>query len=355
VPVRELDDASLRSLTVTSAEGAFVREAGGTQVFLLTERGRKAVVDPAMVPASVPEMPAAALALFADAGPLAAGTFVKGSTSGTVSALHAGQLRGISSWSDLIALNGGNPVPQILTLDQRIADLLPWGATQRGPGTLVVAPRNATVYFVDGYDQLIPVGSFTVTAELGATRLLAVTNADVDAYTVRPGVITTVVECGGVRYWGIGGKLYRVGADAATAYPALPVTTTDPVTCGVLPKADGELSRFLRAANGTIFYVDAGTKRPISSYAAYLALGGTSANTIAASAVALAHIPTGALLSSPAQLSGAGMSGTSMSGTSMSVPLDQPAVEDDPAAVEETDPTTDAATEPDSDTDGAGQ
>jgi hypothetical protein len=302
LPVRPLDEASMRFLTTSSATGAFVQEAGGSRVFLLTGQGKKVVTDPAMAPASVPQMPAAVLGLMPDAGTLDAGTFVKGSTSSTVFALRAGQVRGIGAWADLIALNGGDPAPRILVTDQRIADLLPRGPMQRGPGTMVVSPRNATVYLVDGYDGLIPVSSFTVTGELGASRLTAVPATDIDAYTVRPGVATVALECAGTRYLGIGGKLYTVGADVAAHYPALTYTTVDATTCAALAKG-GALGRFLRDSNGTIFYVEDGLKRPITSIGTYLALGGNGSNTIQASAYTLSLVPNGALLSSVAQLS----------------------------------------------------
>ena len=53
VPVRELDDASMRFLASSgSAPGGVVKKTeGSSRVFLLTERGKKIVSDPAMLPA----------------------------------------------------------------------------------------------------------------------------------------------------------------------------------------------------------------------------------------------------------------------------------------------------------------
>ena len=299
VPVRELDDASLRFLTTTSAPGVLVKDAAGPQAFLLTEQGKKLIADAAMLPATVPQMSAATLALFPDAGTLAAGTFLKGSSDASIYALTAGQRRGIGAWADLVALSGGNASPPFLTIDQRLADLIPAGPLQLGPGSLVVSPRNATVYFVNGPSELLPVGSFAVTTELGANRLVRVSDADIDAYSVRAGQVTTAVDCAGTRYLGLGGKLYKLTADALAHYPALPYTAIDATTCAALTKA-GDLTRFLRDANGTIFFVESGVKRPIGSYGVYLAHGGTAANTIQASSFALSLIPNGPVLSSAA-------------------------------------------------------
>ena len=89
----------------------------------------------------------------------------------------------------------------------------------------MVSPRSATVYFVNGLAELIPVPSFAVTGELGATRLVRVADADMAAYTVRPGAMTTAVDCGGTQYLGLGGKLYTVGAMAAHYGSATPAWT----------------------------------------------------------------------------------------------------------------------------------
>ncbi|CCG04981.1 peptidoglycan recognition protein [Blastococcus saxobsidens] len=293
LPVRGLDDSSMRVLTIGSAPGAVVRESGGSRVFLLTEAGKRVLADPAMVSAGTPVIPAAALALLPDAAPVEAGTFVKGSGAGTVFALRAGQLRMVSSWAGLVALNGGGADPRILSIDQRVADVLPRGAQQLVPGGLVVAPRSSMVYLVNGVAELVPVGSFAVTDELGVSRVSRVSDSDVEAYALRSAPVSTVVECAGTRYLGLGGKLYRFGATAGTHYPALPVTSLDALTCAALPKAPGELTRFLRAGDGTIHYIDNGLKRAIPSYGQYQAMGGTVANTIQVSGYALSLIPTG--------------------------------------------------------------
>ncbi|WP_324274279.1 hypothetical protein [Blastococcus brunescens] len=292
LPVRLLDDVSLRQLPRVGVPGAIVREAGGSGVFLLTEAGKWHLTDPAMLPAAPPEMPASVLGYFPDAGTFSGAGFVKGSASGTVYVLREGKRRSVSSWPDLVALNGGDPAPSFLTIDQRVADLLPAGPAQLGPGALVFSPRSPTVFFVNGRSELIPVGSFSTTLELGATRLVQVGDVDVAAYTVRNSGIGTAIDCGGTRYLGLGGKLYRVGTDAAAHY-TLYDTAVDPAACAALPKAAIDLTRFLRAADGTIFYMENGLKRPIRSIEAWVALGGTSANTIQATGFALGLLPTG--------------------------------------------------------------
>jgi hypothetical protein len=162
-----------------------------------------------------------------------------------------------------------------------------------GPGSLVLAPGRSTVYFVNGATELIPLPSFSVSGELGATRLVPVTAGDVAAYTARSTRLSTAVDCAGTRYLGLGGKLYQVGAAVAGHY-RLTYTPVDAVACRALPKAPIALTRFLRARTGTIYLIENGTKRPIRTYATYTALGGTRANTIQTSDFALSQIKTGA-------------------------------------------------------------
>ncbi|MGY1605533.1 hypothetical protein, partial [Geodermatophilus sp. SYSU D00815] len=246
--------------------------------------------DASMLPGSVPEVPAAVLAALPEDGSLAAGTFVKGSQGAGVYALAGGARRAVSSWADLVALAGG--APSIVTVDQRLVDLLPVGPAMLGPGSLVVAPRSAAVYFVNGRSELVPVLSFATTGELGALRLVRVADADLDAYAVRSAPIGTAVDCGGVRFLGLGGKLYEVPAAVAAEY-RLAFTPLEAAACANLPRAAVPLDRFLRDAGGGIYHVEGGVKRLIRSWNDYLALGGTASNTIAASAYALSLIPTG--------------------------------------------------------------
>ncbi|MCU1615989.1 MAG: exported protein of unknown function [Frankiales bacterium] len=296
LPVRSLDDAGLRQLTTSVLPAPLVKEAVGQTVYLLTGQGKRQVTTATMVSPSTPTVNAAFLGYIPDAGTLDAGTFLKGSANGTVAVLDGGLFRPVSTWSDLVALSGGNRAPAILSIDQRLADLLPTGPTQLGPGALVVSPHSATVYLVNGRTQLVPVASFATTAELGATRLVRVGDDVLAAYTVQTSAISTAIDCAGSQYLGLGGRLYPVGPDMIPVF-GLSYLGLDPAVCSALPTATRGLARFLRAASGTIYYVDAGTKRPIGAFGTYLTLGGTGANTIQVSDFALSLIPTGAAAS----------------------------------------------------------
>jgi hypothetical protein len=160
------------------------------------------------------------------------------------------------------------------------------------PGTLVKSPDNGTVYLTDGAGSRLTVGSFTTTAELGATRLVVLPAADLAGYALRPGGITTAVTCGTDRYLGLSGRLHPVTPAAADAYRLTAFTPLDPTTCAALPRSTQPLDRFLRTPEGTIYHVTGGTKRPIGSWSAYLGLGGTAANTLPVTTTSAALVPT---------------------------------------------------------------
>jgi hypothetical protein len=82
-----------------------------------------------------------------------------------------------------------------------------------------------------------------------------------------------------------------VPAVAALVSPTY--TAVDPSVCAALPSG-GDLTRFWLRADGTVFYLDNGVKRPIASYAAYVGLGGVG-KALRASAYTLSLVPTGPL------------------------------------------------------------
>ncbi|CCG04988.1 reprolysin-like metallopeptidase [Blastococcus saxobsidens] len=295
LPVRALDDASIRRLMSAAVSSPVVKEAGGSATFLLTETGKKHVSDPGMLPVSVPEVSAAFLSLFPDAGTFGGAGFLKGSTGSAVYVLDEGRRRSVGSWSALVRL-AGDASPAILTVDQRLVDLLPAGPAQLPPGELVVAPSAATVYFVNGRDELLRVASFATTTDLGVTRLSPVADAAVAAYAVHGSGLSTAVTCEGTRYLGLGGRAYPIDDPAVADAYRLSYAVLDPGACAALPRGARALNRFLLGAEGTIYWIEDGAKRPIRSWETYVQMGGTSSSAISAGPAALSRIPTGSPL-----------------------------------------------------------
>lgn len=292
LPSRPMDAASLALLTRTTAMAPLMRATSGTTTYLLTTAGKVTLTDAGVAGTSAPVAAPGALELVPAAGSASAPVFVKTQDNGTVYMLRSGELRPIRSWTDLVRINGGDGNPAVATIGAATAGLLPAGPTQVAPGTLVVAPDSGTVYLADGLDSRVTVGSFAVTNELGATRLISLGSADVARYALAPGVLSTAVQCGSSTYLGLGGVLMTMPNALVPVY-GLPVTTLDPSTCAALPHSTQVLDKFLRTSDGTIYAMDSGRKRPIRSYATFLAMGGTAATTVSVSDFTASRFPTG--------------------------------------------------------------
>jgi hypothetical protein len=294
LPVRKLDPASMAALPTTARMGVLAADSGRSSAYLLHQGGRMRL-DPAVVsPAELVALSETTMGLFTDTGAFAANQFLKGADDVAVYRFADGRLHRIRAWVDLVALNRG-ATPSIVTVDGSTVRALPRGPDQLGPGSLVVTTASPTVYLVDGLDRLVPLRSFGPSSALGATRLYRVAPADLEGRTVTSEALTGAVQCGTQKYLGISGRLHRAAETVAREY-GYQHLALDATTCAGLPVAAEPLGRFLSSATEpTIFYVQGGSKRPIRSWATYVMLGGTTANTIRADAYTLGRLPTGPL------------------------------------------------------------
>jgi hypothetical protein len=291
LPVRAMDTVSLRTVPRATPVVPLMRDDRGRTV-LLTTAGRVVVSDAAAAGTSAPAAPAGLLDRVPDAGATSGPVFVKTEDDGTVYILRSGELRALRSWTDLVIVNGGDGDPRIHTIGRGTAPLMPAGPTQVAPGTLIIAPDDGTVYLADGMDGRVTVGSFAVTDELGVTRLMWLGSSDLARYRLRPGMLSTAVQCGPSRYLGLGGTLTPV-PDAMVPVYGLTFTSLEASTCAALPRRSAPLDRFLRTPDGTIYFMQDGRKRAFRSYGAYVGAGGTPANTLQVSDFTASRFPTG--------------------------------------------------------------
>jgi hypothetical protein len=289
----EMDAASLARLHVAVRLEPFIRRPSpNSGVIFLSSAGAHRVVDWEAAPQDAPIVPAYAYAGVPDADldSIYAPFLLKGADDGTVSVVRQGRTRGIRSWTDLVRL-AGTDTPTILEVPGAMARLLPQGPLYDPPGTLVKTAGDGTVHMLDGEGHRVTVSTFAVTAELGATRLVVVPDAEIAARAPRDGVLRTIVACGDTTYVGLGGRLWPVASADRVHFPA--GQQLDPATCAALPRSDRPAPRFWRTVDGTIYQVVDGTKRPIGSMARYEQLGGTPATTLGVSDFAASQLRTG--------------------------------------------------------------
>jgi len=209
--------------------------------------------------------------------------------------LSGGVKHPISTWAALLALNEGRS-PFVATMRSAVGARYTTGHAALEPGTLAKASNSADVYLVDGLDRKTRVPDFAVTAELGLGRSFAtVAPATMDGYRRAAGDLSLLVRCAGVTSLATQGRVVTLSTPGSTG---LPVTDLSASTCRTLDRASGSVagSVFVRGASAaTVYLLQGGQARPVSSWDRLVALAGTTSPTITTlGGPALARIPVGA-------------------------------------------------------------
>jgi hypothetical protein len=223
--------------------------------------------------------------------PVTGQAFVLGAGNPTVYGVKGGTASGVPTWSALLALNGG-ATPQILPITAETLATIPIGAPYLAPASLVRSAGNPTIYLVDGADRMVAVASFATTAALGVNSWSPASDASIAKYTSTT-TLTRLVTCNGASYFAAGGRLNALSGTGATGFPA---TELSGGTCSTLPQGGAPLSRvFVKTANdSTVFFVEAGTRRPISSWNRAVELnGGPAVTVLVDSPNGLSDVPVG--------------------------------------------------------------
>lgn len=144
-------------------------------------------------------------------------------------------------------------------------------------GSLIYAAEDHRVYVVDG-DDLLYVPSFTYSEAWGLggfSQTRQVPKTVIDSYASKTGRLdTTTLQCGDTTYAAIGGTVYRLdGPDDAPSFGSR-VGRVDSGLCARFSVADETVSSFLEDADGTVYFVDAGTLRHVPDEGTLTSLGG---------------------------------------------------------------------------------
>ena len=265
--------------------------APGTAV-VLSSAGRLTITGGGYSVAAAPVPVAAALiASYVSGVAIAPGSFIKGPDRADVFVVMPTDLRAIAGWNALLALSPTGDVV-ITTVPRAMIDRFTLGTVALTSGTLVRSPGDATVYLVNGVTNKIPLSSFEFTEAAGFNQLSFHNQDHIDAYPTSPVLAGFGWVCDGVKYLGAGSALNPVSAETAANYP-FGWVELDPFVCAKA-KFGAEASTFIRTADGSIYQVVAGVKRPIASMAVFVALAAGKPWLTVSSAFA-GSIPTGPL------------------------------------------------------------
>ncbi|MGB4762509.1 MAG: hypothetical protein WBP12_04110 [Candidatus Saccharimonas sp.] len=284
-----LDSLSLDKLTLGSVVSSLIKDEG-SNVYLLTPDGKKLIPNAQSFPSNnVTTLPSQLISQLSGSGSLSNPSLVKSYDNDTVYAIVNGQKRPLVAMEDLKSITG-QASPYIAWLSNDFINSIPTGNIIVGAGRLVKTPTSATVYMTDGYDKLIPMSTFDPALDMGVPlSIRVISDSILSKYSVDNTILSSYVSCGGNTYITIGGYLYPATLSGKTA------RVLQAQTCNVLSMRS-VLPGFLLAPNGTIFQLQSGVIRPISSWSTYASLSASGGATIGATYSTLTLFTQGPIL-----------------------------------------------------------
>ena len=295
LPHSSLDEASIPIGQKTTGFTGFMAD-GSSNRYALLDSGKVALTAPSTWTATYTTASSQLLSALANSTEPLNNQLVKKASNSTVYYVTGAQKRPITSWDDLIGLHA-TPFG-INTLPDTELNAIPDGSVMYAPGRLVKSANSSTVYVVKSANELFPISSFTYPSELGLSfSILTMSQADLSTYTVLP-LLQSKILCGSTYYVGNLGQVFALSSAQLTQYGLSSSDFTNVTNaCLNAPVSSRSLDNFIRISNGTIYKVENGTKRAITSYGAYQANGGNGQNTIQVSDYFAGLIAPGANIS----------------------------------------------------------
>lgn len=264
---------------------------GSETIQILADSGSIAIGEPGLALPLVPLTVSQRLIdLYQVAAPLKAGDAIKATVGGTVYVVMQADVRPIASWDALLALSAG-ATPVIRVLPTAAVNSLTKGIVALTTGALYRSSGNATVFLVNGVTSKYALSKFDFPVEAGFSRFEYTSVDRLNAYPTASQLLTYGIDCAGAKYVSVLGTARPVPTGQEALYPFTYVPF-DTFTCGILPKGPQALE-FIRTDDGSIYRLDAGMKRPISTWARFSELTPTMQYMQVSSTFA-SMIPTGA-------------------------------------------------------------
>ncbi|MFD3443681.1 S1 family peptidase [Microbacteriaceae bacterium 4G12] len=185
--------------------------------------------------------------------------FLRDPATGAVHLLRDGKKSPLTTMSAVIALGGG-AVPPFVSLSGGSLGAIPTGRELLGPGTLVKTAASPVVYLVDGLDRRVPIDSFALAAEFGATGYSTVPDAVLRSYVAASGSLSLAVTCRSSHYVAGGGSLWTLSARSSFG---LRTTALRDSTCAALRTSPQAVAGALFVRNpetGAVYNVTDGRK-----------------------------------------------------------------------------------------------
>lgn len=219
------------------------------------------------------------------------------SPSGAVYVVRGGEKVPIASMSDLNSL--GYPWGSILNLQNNAIDIVPTSTSVAFGPSSVIRLQNGGIYWIDENFSayLVPSMDIYNAYKLGSIRQYD-NNEVLDTYTVSN--LSRVIDNGsGSHYLIDRGKRLAVSTSLYSPsqydFAEMPQTVLSKMLINSIPSGKA-LTRFIQGSSATVYKVENGQKRAISSPASLFANGGSWSSITKVSDSFLNTIPTGSTL-----------------------------------------------------------
>jgi hypothetical protein len=220
--------------------------------------------------------------------------FVKSRGGAMVSLLSEGAKRAVERMETVVEVSSPHPAA-IWTVNDAFLASVASGPPVYPTGSLVKAVGDYRIHVVDGPDSVVPLASFESAAAFGlSTSYRDIPAAALGNYAIGAVALDVIVECDYRIRIGSGGLGWDTPPPSVVG---LPVAKLSRFLCDRMPMAGEALTNppFLKAASGpTIYALDHGVKRPVSSMAALNAIGGGRVLWVTLRGSFVDSIPTGA-------------------------------------------------------------
>jgi hypothetical protein len=294
-PVRTVSQGYLDALATGPVAGVLVRDEVNGNVFMVVNSVKYRFASCELVAAyglscgSVANLPAPLLAKFSDGGEVSSFSYVPGDS--TIYHMVEGLKNPVYDANSLVALNGWGRQLSLTPMPWYVAHGVTTGDVILGWGALVRTESDTSVYLIDGTNRRILIRTYDLLVALGTPPVSVVSPTLLNRYVSSGALASPALSCGGTPSIA-GGQIF------GTTQPGygLPVTVLDTRTCAAWPQGgaafDEEL--FVRDSAGTIYAVIDGAKRPIPTMSSFQALFGPGeARYVQLSGELLATWPSG--------------------------------------------------------------
>lgn len=288
-----LSSDGAKAVEVASPIQTVIKDVAG-QHYLLTTYGKRLVNNGAELFDSATEIPDQMLSILPTISkPFTAPAFVKTTSGKTIYLAKGSELRATVSATQRTKLATLVSETAVQALPKSAIAQIGVGQPIATPMTTVKIASSKQLYGVDGLERMIKLSSVEQATSLGfSTTITEIPVEQLRAYNRGSSLGIGKVACGDQIYLGTKGKYHAIDVELAAHYPGSILTLSD-VSCALITKSKTKLGRFIKAPDASLWLIDMGKRRLITTVEKYQGLLGDQLPYVPVDQVLFDAIPKG--------------------------------------------------------------